>query len=147
MFGIGKLIGGLVGGALEKIGLGKIAPFVKMGINALTRNWLGVAKDVFDMVSGFRSNFLDSASTKPPLGGFENFANSFRSDSKLNGNRISGFMRGAKNFFSGFKSLTEGDLIGFGKTFNAFNTMRDFVNNNQLYTNRQSSAYYGGIQA
>lgn len=146
MFGLGKLVGGLVGGVLDKIGLGKIAPFVKMGINALTGNWLGVAKDVFDMVSGFKSNFMDSASKKPPLGGFEDFSRNFRGESRLNGGRISGFMRGLKNLFSGFKSLSQGDLTGFGKIFNAFNTMRDFFNNNQLYTNRQTSSYFGGIQ-
>lgn len=38
MFGIGKLLGNVVGGVLEKIGLGSIAPFVKLGLNALTGN-------------------------------------------------------------------------------------------------------------
>jgi hypothetical protein len=141
----GKILGGLIGGVLEKIGLGKIVPFVKMGINALTGNWLGVAKDVFDMVSGFKSNFMDGASKKPPLGGFEDFSRSFNGESKLNGNRISGFMRGLKNLFGGVKALLSGDFRGFGKIFNAFNTLRDFFNNNQLYTNRQSSSYYNSI--
>lgn len=143
----GKILGGLVGGVLDKIGLGKIAPFVKMGINALTGNWLGVAKDVFSMVSGFKSNFLNSASSKPPLGGFENFSRDFRGENRLNTNRISGFMRGLKNLFGGFKALASGDFSGFGKIFNAFNTLRDFFNNNQLYTNRQSSSYYNSIAA
>lgn len=71
MFGIGKLLGKVVGGVLEKIGLGSIAPFVKMGLNALTGNWLGVAEDVFNLVSSFKSNdYPDRAAKRPPLGNF-----------------------------------------------------------------------------
>ncbi len=71
MFGIGKLLGKVVGGVLEKIGLGSIAPFVKLGLNALTGNWLGVAEDVFNLVSSFKSrDFTERAATRPPLGGF-----------------------------------------------------------------------------
>jgi hypothetical protein len=33
MFGIGKLLGKVVGGVLEKVGLGSIAPFVKLGLS------------------------------------------------------------------------------------------------------------------
>lgn len=71
MFGIGKLLGKVVGGVLEKIGLGSIAPFVKMGLNALTGNWLGVAEDVFNLVSSFKSNdYPDRAAKRPPIGNF-----------------------------------------------------------------------------
>ncbi len=70
MFGIGKILGSVAGGLLDKIGLGKIAPFVKLGLNALTGNWLGVAQDVFGMVSNFKGNFMGKAATQPPLGGF-----------------------------------------------------------------------------
>lgn len=71
MFGIGKLVGKLVGGVLEKVGLGSIAPFVKLGLNALTGNWLGVAEDVFNLVSSFKSrDFADRAAKRPPLGNF-----------------------------------------------------------------------------
>ena len=71
MFGIGKLVGKLVGGVLESVGLGSIAPFVKLGLNALTGNWLGVAEDVFNLVSSFKSrDFPDRAAKRPPLGNF-----------------------------------------------------------------------------
>lgn len=73
MFGIGKLLGNVVGGVLDSIGLGKIAPFVKLGLNMLTGNWLGVAEDVFNLVSSFKSNdFLDRAASRPPIGRFAN---------------------------------------------------------------------------
>jgi hypothetical protein len=74
--GIGKMLtgglGGLVGGGLEALGLGKIAPFAKLGVNALTGNWAGVAQDVFGLVGKFAGgDFLGKAAKNPPLGGFD----------------------------------------------------------------------------
>jgi hypothetical protein len=151
MFGIGKLLGSVAGGLLDKIGLGKIAPFVQLGINALTGNWLGVAQDVFGLVSSFKGNFLNNASTRPPLGGFEQNNNSFAPTSennRLSRNRISDLFRGLSNLFRGFKSLRSGDLAGgFGRIFSAFNVLRDAFDNNQMFNNRSEFSIYSNIQA
>ncbi|HQU86658.1 MAG TPA: hypothetical protein PKY59_26235 [Pyrinomonadaceae bacterium] len=149
MFGIGKLLGSVAGGLLDKIGLGKIAPFVQMGLNALTGNWLGVAKDVFNLVSSFKGNPLDQAAGKPPLGGFDQPANLFAPErSPLNGNRLSQLFKGLSSLFQGFKALNNGNgLGGFGKIFNAFKTLGELFNNNQLLTNRVSISQYTNIQA
>lgn len=149
MFGIGKLLGGVAGGLLDKIGLGKLAPFVQMGLNALTGNWLGVAQDVFGLVSNFRGNFLDNASNKPPLGGFEQPGNSSGAEnSPLNGNRLSDLFSGLSNLFRGFRALNNGnEQRGFSRIFNAFKVLSEAFNNNQLYTNRLSVSQYTNIQA
>jgi hypothetical protein len=152
MFGIGKLLGSVAGGLLDKIGLGSIAPFVKMGLNALTGNWLGVAQDVFSLVSNFKGNFQNNASQLPPLGGFENPTNNFAAEnSPLNGNRLADLFRGLSQLFRGFKSLSDGnrgnDLGGLSRIFNAFRTLSEAFNNNQLYTNRLSISQYTNIQA
>ena len=152
MFGIGKLLGSVAGGLLDKIGLGSIAPFVKMGLNALTGNWLGVAQDVFSLVSNFKGNFQNNASKLPPLGGFENPINNFAEEnSPLNGNRIADLFRGLSQLFRGFKNLADGnrgnDLGGLSRIFNAFRTLGEAFNNNQLYTNRLSISQYTNIQA
>ncbi len=148
MFGIGKILGSVAGGLLDKIGLGKIAPFVKMGLNALTGNWLGVAKDVFSMVSNFKGNFLDKAAKKPPLGGFEQQRNSFAADNrKLNGNRIADLFKGFKNLFGGLKEVMNGNLGGLGKIFNAFQLLSESFNNTTMYNNRMSAAQFGSMQA
>jgi hypothetical protein len=64
-------IGGLVGGALKAVGLGKIAPFVSMGINALTGNWAAVAMDVAGLMSKIKGlGFLNKVAQLAPLGGF-----------------------------------------------------------------------------
>lgn len=151
MFGIGKLLGNVAGGLLDKIGLGKIAPFVKMGLNALTGNWLGVAQDVFGLVSKFKGNFQNNASKFPPLGGFDNPVNNFASqNSPLNGNRVSDLFKGLSNLFRGFKALTDGrpgnDFNGFSRIFNAFKALGDAFSNNQLYSNRISISQYTNIQ-
>lgn len=155
MFGIGKLLGNVAGGLLDKIGLGSIAPFVKMGLNAMTGNWLGVAQDVFGLVSNFKGNFQNNASQNPPLGGFENPTNNFAADnqsqSPLNGNRLSDLFKGLGDLFRGFRNLTDNrrgnDLGGLGKIFNAFKTLSEAFGNNQLYTNRLSISQYTNIQA
>ncbi|HEX8368781.1 MAG TPA: hypothetical protein VF604_09580 [Pyrinomonadaceae bacterium] len=148
MFGIGKLLGSVAGGLLDKIGLGKIAPFVQLGINALTGNWLGVAKDVFGLVSNFKGNFLNNASTRPPLGGFEQ-QNNFAPDqnNQLSRNRISDLFRGLSNLFKGFKALKNGDVAGgFGRIFSAFNVLRDSFDNNQMFNNRSSASIFANIR-
>ena len=152
MFGIGKLLGNVAGGLLDKIGLGKIAPFVKMGLNALTGNWLGVAQDVFGLVSSFKGNSLDGASKQPPLGGFENPASNFTGQNNpLQGNRLADLFKGFSDLFKGFRSLSDGnpgnDLGGLGKIFNALKALTEGANNNQLYTNRLSISQFTNIQA
>ena len=152
MFGIGKLLGNVAGGLLDKIGLGKIAPFVKMGLNALTGNWLGVAQDVFSLVSSFKSNFMDQAAKQPPLGGFEqpsNQSNNFwqGEQSPLSGNRLSDLFRGLSNLFKGFRALNNGNAAGgFGKIFDAFRVLSQAFDNNQLFSNRASISQYTNIR-
>lgn len=149
MFGIGKLLGSVAGGLLDKIGLGKIAPFVQMGLNALTGNWLGVAKDVFNLVSSFKGNPLDQAASKPPLGGFDQPSNLFAPErSPLNGNRLSNLFKGLSNLFQGMKAFSNGnEMGGLGKIFNAFKALSEVFNNNQLLSNRLSISQYTNIQA
>ena len=151
MFGIGKLLGNVAGGLLDKIGLGGIAPFVKMGLNALTGNWLGVAQDVFGLVSNFKGNFQNNASQLPPLGGFENPTNNFAAQqSPLNQNRLADLFKGLSNLFRGFRALTDNrpgnDFGGFSRIFNAFKTLSEAFGNNQLYTNRLSISQFTNIQ-
>ncbi|MBS1795840.1 MAG: hypothetical protein JSS81_18440 [Acidobacteria bacterium] len=151
MFGIGSLVGNIAGGFLDKVGLGGLTPFVKMGLDAFTGNWLGVAKDVFDMVSGFKGGGLDGASKMPPLGGFDNPQNGFSGgDNPLQGNRLSEMFNGLKDFLSGLKSLTDknplNDLGGLGKIFKALQTLTQGADNNQLFNNRLSISQFTNIQ-
>ncbi len=145
MFGIGKILGSVAGGLLDKIGLGKIAPFVKLGLNALTGNWLGVAQDVFGMVSNFKGNFMGKAATQPPLGGF---GQAFQGKPSLNENRISGLFKGLSNLFKAFKSFGSGDIMGgIGKIFSAFSVLQDSYGNNQMFNSRSLVSQFSKIQA
>ncbi len=147
MFGLGKILGGVIGGLLDKVGLGALTPFVKMGLDAMTGNWLGVAEDVFGMVSQFKNNPMEKAATRPPLGNFESSNNQFSSSqNKLNGNRMSGLMKSLSSLFSGFKALTSGDILGgFGKILNAFQTVNESFNNNNLFAQRSNLSQYSSL--
>lgn len=143
---LGKILGSVAGGLLDKIGLGKITPFVKLGLNAVTGNWLGVAKDVFGMVSNFKGNFLGKADAKPPLGGFGKSLTEGKSS--LSENRISGLFKGLSNLFKGIKSLVGGgDMAGsLGKIFSAFNALKESFSNNQMFNERASVSQFGNLR-
>lgn len=137
MFGLGKLLGGVVGGVLEKVGLGKIAPFVQMGLNAMTGNWMGVAQDVMGLVSNFKSNPQDRAAGQPPLGNFG--STPFNADnSPLKGNKMGGLLDGLKNLFGGLLGGKGGE--GLGKIFDAFKLFGDIFGDSQLFNNRNANA-------
>jgi len=170
MFGfIGKLAGDLVGGVLDKIGLGSIAPFVKLGLNAMTGNWLGVAQDVFGLISKFKGNPVDQAATRPPLGNFDQSStqptNSFQPDANststgdddsLGIGRLADLFKSLSGLLQNFNGAngagnnnaapTSGD-DGLNKILDAFKTLLDSFSNNQLFNNRVSISQFTNIQA
>ncbi len=145
MFGLGKILGSVVGGVLDKVGLGKIAPFVKMGLNAMTGNWMGVAKDVFGLVSGFKGNdFQNGAAKQPPLGGF--------GSSSSNGtNPLENILGGGKmpSIIDAFKSLLGmgGGGEGADKISGAFDLLSEIFDVSKLFNSRQSASQYSTMQA
>ncbi len=153
MFGLGSIIGKVAGGLLDSIGLGKFTPLVKMGLNAMTGDWFGVAKDVFSMVSGFKGNPLDGAANRPPLGGFENPLNLFNSgNSPLGGNKMSSLLDGLKGLISGLfgggNKGSGGDALGgLGKIFDAFKMIAQAFGNNDLFSNRAATSQFTNLQA
>lgn len=163
MFGIGNLLGSVAGGLLDKVGLGKIAPFVKLGLNALTGNWAGVAKDVFSLVSNFKTNFAGKTDIKNPLGAFSKTPaqTNARFDNKgdagfgetektgLNKERLSGLFKGLSKLFKAIGSLANGgDLMkGLGKIFSAFSAIQESMSNNQMFNDRSKAAQYGTMIA
>jgi hypothetical protein len=71
MFGLGKL----VGGALNAIGLGKIAPFISMGVSFFTGDFATLATDVMGLMSNIKGlDFLNKVAQFAPLGGFDQIA-------------------------------------------------------------------------
>jgi hypothetical protein len=174
MFGIGKLIGGV----LESVGLGQIAPFVSLAANVFTGNWAGVAQDIMGLVSKFAGNdFSNNVDKQPPLGGFEdennvdnnpvdnttnnpnpvdettdnqnpidntenNFQNTNTEQTRkpLDSNRITDLFKGLKNLFEGIRDLMNGDIKGLQKIFEAFQVIKDFTDNQQLFNDRSNLA-------
>lgn len=138
MFGIGKLLGKVVGGVLEKVGLGSIAPFVKMGLNALTGNWLGVAEDVFNLVSSFKSrDFTDRAAKRPPLG---NFATAARSTPR----QTSSVNERLDSLIEQYTQLNAGNSP---TTLAMFETVRSSFTDSLTASTSFSRAYYSQIRS
>lgn len=136
MFGIGGL-GKLVGGVLDKVGLGKIAPFVSIGINALSGNWVGAAADVAQLanrLTGGKIGFLNTIAKFAPIasafaggggkigdmfkgGGIGSFVDKFKG--------LAGNLKGAQ---SGLQLFKAGDALGGAtKIFKAFEEVKSFV--------------------
>lgn len=141
MFGglVGKLAGGLIGGALNAVGLGKIAPFVQLGINVMSGNWLGVAQDVASLVERFSGNkFLSNVAKQAPLGGFG--SGGFEPTNFLTNNRVSDLFRGFQSLSEGFRSLKSGNFMeAFRKVADAFSVIKEFANDRQLINDRVSN--------
>ncbi|NOT46934.1 MAG: hypothetical protein HOP17_04190 [Acidobacteria bacterium] len=138
MFGIGKLLGKVVGGVLEKVGLGSIAPFVKMGLNALTGNWLGVAEDVFNLVSSFKSrDFADRAAKRPPLGNFAAAQRPTAKQTELVNARLD-------NLVDQLTQLNAGNSPG---TLAMLETVRGSFSDTLTASNSFSRAYYSQIRS
>ena len=67
MFGLGKIFSGF----FDSIGLGWMGTVLSLATNVMTGNWLGVAEDVFKLVSEFSNDSWQSrVDREPPLGRF-----------------------------------------------------------------------------
>ena len=77
MFGLDKLFGGIGGGIFGKffdsIGMPWMSNVLSLATNVATGNWLGAAKDVFDLVSKFSSDnsWMNKVAQFQPLGEFD----------------------------------------------------------------------------
>lgn len=138
MFGIGKLLGKVVGGVLDKIGLGSIAPFVKLGLNALTGNWLGVAEDVFNLVSSFKNrDFADRAAKRPMIGGFWTTEKPKAGQTGLVNDRLD-------TLIDQYKQMTAGNDPAIIKMFES---IRSSVTDSKTASTSVSRAYYSQIRS
>ncbi|MET0621781.1 MAG: hypothetical protein ABW250_02265 [Pyrinomonadaceae bacterium] len=88
MFGLGKVFSGF----FESIGMGWMGNVLSLATNFMTGNWLGVAEDVFRLVSEFSndSSWQSRVDREPPLGRFGR-TSSFGNDGCFGDNRLSAY--------------------------------------------------------
>ena len=135
MFGL-KGLGGLVGGAFKAIGLGKIAPFVSLGINALTGNFAGVAMDVMGLMSNIKGlDFLNRVAPFAPLGGFGGSGGGCFGSSGFGGltdllrpERLKDLASNFRNFVNSLKEFR----ASAKKVQEMFNVLQETVENRQV---------------
>ena len=85
MFGLGKVFSGF----FESIGLGWMGSVVSLATNFMTGNWVGVAQDIFRLVSEFSNDsWQDRVDRFQPLGSFGRNSGCF-GDFSLSESRLS----------------------------------------------------------
>lgn len=103
MFGLGKVFSGF----FESIGMGWMGNVLSLATNFMTGNWMGVAQDIFRLVSEFSNDSWTSRVDRDqPLGAFSR--NSCFGDFSLSESR-----------FSDLSSRTESDAsVNIRRAFN-----------------------------
>ena len=126
MFGF---VSKLVGGVLDKVGLGFLTPVISLGIDFFTGNYAGMIGDVASLVGKFTNlSFLDKVNPNPPLGGFSGSSNSSKGGGLL-----------GKLFNLDFGSLGKAaSALGFHKAANCFSAINDYGSNFMLMNNTRN---------
>ncbi|NNE65479.1 MAG: hypothetical protein HKN33_02850 [Pyrinomonadaceae bacterium] len=131
-------------GRLENIGLGRMSPFVKLGLDSMSGDWQGLDEEVEKLVDGFKSDFSTKASKMPPLGNFQSEA---AGESPLSVRRLSELLRtfnsligrsGGPNGASGFDSLR--------RVFGTVNLLYQTFNDYRRYSDRASGSTFTNLR-
>ena len=85
MLGLGKIFSGF----FESIGMGWMGNVISLAANFMTGNWVGVAQDIFRLVSEFSNDsWRDKVDRFQPLGSFSR-GSCFGNNSSLSESRLS----------------------------------------------------------
>jgi hypothetical protein len=97
MFGLDSIFGGsgIFGKLFDSIGLGWMGNVLSLAADAMTGNWIGAAKDVFDLVSKFSNSWSKQVSPFQPLGEFS--SNGCFGGGDLTSDRLSDIMGDASD--------------------------------------------------
>ncbi|HEY0078959.1 MAG TPA: hypothetical protein VGB73_09965 [Pyrinomonadaceae bacterium] len=131
-------IGKLVGGALSAVGLGKLAPFVSMGINLFTGNFAGLVTDVMGLMSNIKGlNFLNKVAQFAPVGNFGNF-DCFSKGDGLRLDRLRDIGRSFRELADSARDFR----ASARKTQKMLDVIRETLDNRQMVQSARDSAYY-----
>jgi hypothetical protein len=131
-------IGKLVGGALNAVGLGKLAPFVSMGINLFTGNYAGLVTDVMGLMSNIKGlDFMNRVAQLAPVGNFGNF-DCFSRGGGLRLDRLSDLGRNFRDLADSARTYR----ASAKKVQNMMDVLRQTVENRQVVQAARDNAYY-----
>ncbi|HVF50736.1 MAG TPA: hypothetical protein VNA19_11650 [Pyrinomonadaceae bacterium] len=139
-------IGKLVGGALNAVGLGKLAPFVSMGINFFTGNYAGLVTDVMGLMSNIKGlGFMNKVAQFAPVGNFANLSNpgNFDCFSKGGGLKLDRLLDIGRNFRDLSDSVRT-YRASAKKVQNMMEVVRETLDNRQVVQAARDNAYYNG---
>ena len=133
MLGTLKELNAIGIGALENVGLGRMSPFVKLGLESMQGNRQELHEEIQNLVADFESDFHAKAAKMPPLGNFQSVAGD---STPLSSTRLTELLKefngligksGGPNGEKGFDSLRRvfGTVNLLYQTFNDFNQYSD----------------------
>lgn len=107
MLGLGKIVSGF----FESIGMGWMGNVLSLATNFMTGNWVGVAQDIFRLVSEFSNDsWRDKVDRFQPLGAFSRGSSCFGNNSSLSESRISDLQSQAERDGDGFSVTVKRSL-------------------------------------
>ncbi len=130
--------------ALEGLGLGRITPFIKLGIEKMETNFRELEDDLVGLIDNFDDDKLAGASKLPPLGDFQSVAAGL---TPLSPARLTEVLKafngligvsGGPNGKSGFDSLR--------RVFGAVNLLHNTFNDYKQYTKQAAGSVYGNLR-
>lgn len=129
MFGLGKLVSGITGGLLDKIGLGFLSPFVSMAVNFFSGNYMALIGDIANVVGQFtNSSFLQNLSQFQPLGMFGQGGGCFGS---------------LPNFTNLDNLRGTAQMLGLDSAARMFDVIEDYTGAFNVIQQSRETAFYG----
>ena len=131
-------------GTLENLGLGRMSPFVKLGLDSMRGDLHELDEEVERMVAGFNADISSKASKMPPLGNFQTAA---AGESPLSARRLSELLKkfnsligqsGGPNGEGGFDSLR--------RVFGTVNLLYETFNDYRRYTSRAAGSAFTNLR-
>ena len=135
---------GVTAGALENLGLGRISPFVKLGLEAMNGTWREIENDVDRIASEVDAEVLSRASQLPPLGSFQSRS---EQPSQLKAARLTELLKafngligksGGPNSKSGFDGLR--------RVFATVNLLHEMFSDHRQYVDQSAGAKYSNLR-
>ena len=131
-------------GTLERLGLGKLLPLVKLNLDALNGDERFVKDEIEKLVEKIDGQTINASSSLPPLGDFQKPS---ASETPLSTNRLAELLR----TFSGVAATAEGagsgsDFYGLRRIYGAFNMLHGTFNNYTQFNKRASNSIFTNLR-
>ena len=131
-------------GALDDLGLGRMAPFVKLGLDSMEGDRRELDEEIHRVIAKFDKEFAAKASKMPPLGKFQSIA---EGKTPLTSRRLSEILR-TFNVLIGKSGGPRGEngFDALRKVFGAVNLLYQTFNDYRQFSQHAASSTFSNIR-